>query len=198
MPVHSPGSRLYSSIPFKHLVVATGAGQTRNSNVSLNLTPFVDMMTILVTFLLIVFSASGEIIKSQRGLTLPTAVTKVGLQTAPIVMITQNELTLQGTLIAPVESILADDSSPMIDLLKEPLEAEAKRIKDDVDSGRINDVLKKACEAVAAGKRPEVFCPEGLVILQADEGTDTRLINKVIVTMRISGFNNILFAVKGK
>ncbi|MBK9072607.1 MAG: biopolymer transporter ExbD [Myxococcales bacterium] len=198
MPVHSPGPRLYSSVPFDHLVKHTGAGQTRASNVSLNLTPFVDMMTILVTFLLIVFSASGEIIKSQRGLTLPTAVTKAALQTAPIVMITQNELTLNGKLIAPVENIVADDSSPMIDLLKEPLEAEAKRIKDDVDNGRINDVLKKACEAIASGKRPEFFCPEGLVILQADEGTDARLVNKVIVTMRVSGFNNILFAVKGK
>lgn len=198
MPIHSPGPRLYSAIPFKHLVVHTGAGQTRASNVSLNLTPFVDMMTILVTFLLIVFSASGEIIKSQRGLSLPTAATKAALQTAPIVMITQNELTLQGALIAPVETILADDSSPLIDLLKEPLEAEAKRIKDDVDSGRINEVFKKACDDLAAGKRSDVFCPTGLVILQADEGTDTRLVNKVIVTMRIAGFNNIMFAVKGK
>jgi len=58
MPVHSPGSRLYSAVPFKHL--AQGAGKTsKKVDVYLNVTPFVDMMTILVTFLLMVFSASG-------------------------------------------------------------------------------------------------------------------------------------------
>ena len=73
MPVHKAGPRLYRSVPFKHLAKG-GAGSTaRSSNIALNLTPFVDMMTILVTFLLIVFSTSGELIKAQKGLELPKA-----------------------------------------------------------------------------------------------------------------------------
>jgi hypothetical protein len=41
-------------------------------------------------------------------------------------------------------------------------------------------------------------CPEGLAILQADEGTDTRIINKVVLTAKAAGFDNLLFAVKNK
>jgi hypothetical protein len=55
MAIHKAGPRLYRSVPFKHLAKGGAHGTARSSNVALNLTPFVDMMTILVTFLLIVF-----------------------------------------------------------------------------------------------------------------------------------------------
>jgi biopolymer transport protein ExbD len=73
MAIHKAGPRLYRSVPFKHLAKGGAHGTARSSNVALNLTPFVDMMTILVTFLLIVFSTSGELIKAQKGLELPKA-----------------------------------------------------------------------------------------------------------------------------
>jgi hypothetical protein len=42
------------------------------------------------------------------------------------------------------------------------------------------------------------MCPEGLAILQADQGTDVRMINKVVNTSKVAGFDNLLFAVKNK
>ena len=45
---------------------------------------------------------------------------------------------------------------------------------------------------------PGKVCPDGLAILQADESTDVRLINKIVVTAKAAGFNNLLFAVKNK
>src|SRR3989304_5380671 len=70
MPVHVPGPELYNSIPFRHL---GGKGKQGKKGVfaALNLTAFVDMMTMLVVFLLMTFSASGEILMSQKGLDLP-------------------------------------------------------------------------------------------------------------------------------
>jgi len=119
MPVHKVGPRLYHSIPFKHLVKHSGSAHGgRSSNISLNLVPFVDMMTMLVCFLLMVFSASGELLQAQRG---------------------QN--------IRP---------------------------------------------------KPGEVCPDGLAILQADEGTDARLINKIVNTAKAAGFDNLMFAVKNK
>ena len=75
MPVHSAGPRLYHSVPFKHIVKKTGTAGSgaRATNISMNLTPFVDMMTILVTFLLMVFSSSGQLLQAQKGLELPMA-----------------------------------------------------------------------------------------------------------------------------
>ena len=202
MPVHAAGPRLYNSVPFKHLVKGAGAGGTRASNVALNLTPFVDMMTILVTFLLMVFSASGELLQAQKGLELPIAENKQTLQTAPVIVVTKSEIVYQGQLVATVDSVLRDDSpSFKIEALYERLDAAAKKIKEDVALRKFAPPINKACDEARAGNRPlpgKPICPDGLAILQADKTTDARLINKIVNTSKAAGFDNILFAVKNK
>src|SRR5262249_19136760 len=186
MPVKSAGPRLYHSVHFKHLVKKSGSSSTtRASNIHLNLTPFVDMMTILVTFLLMVFSATGQILQAQKGLELPKADSKDILQTAPVIVLTRNEITYQGQLIATVDSVLHDDSPTLrIDALYERLQEAAKKIHEDVTIGKLSASAKKACEdqkngiRVLGGER----CPDGLAIVQGDETTDARVINKVVKT----------------
>lgn len=202
MPVHVAGPRLFSSIKLKVLGTKSGsAGGSRASNVYLNLTPFVDMMTILVTFLLMVFSSTGELLQAQAGLDLPLADNKDTLQQAPVIIVTKREITYQGELVATIEAVLRDDSPAFkIDALFERLDAAAKKIKEDIGLNKIPRDLQKACEEVKAGLRPVPgqLCPDGLAILQADETTDARLINKIVNTAKAAGFDNILFAVKNK
>ena len=202
MPVHKAGSRLYHSVPFKHLVKKAGSGAGhRASNISLNLVPFVDMMTMLVCFLLMVFSASGELLQAQRGLDLPIADSKQTLQQAPVIIVTKSEITYQGQLVATVDSALRDDSPTFkIDALYERLDAAAKKIKEDVGMGKLPKDLAKACDDAKNNIRPQPgkICPDGLAILQADESTDARLINKIVNTAKAAGFENLLFAVKNK
>lgn len=202
MPVHKAGSRLYHSVPFKHLVKKAGsASGSRSSNISLNLVPFVDMMTMLVCFLLMVFSASGELLQAQRGLDLPIADSKQTLQQAPVIIVTKSEITYQGQLVATVDSALRDDSPTFkIDALYERLDAAAKKIKEDVGMGKLPKDLAKACDDAKNNIRPQPgkICPDGLAILQADETTDARLINKIVNTAKAAGFDNLLFAVKNK
>ena len=203
MPVHSAGPRLYRSVPFKHLVKKSGsAAHQAQSNISLNLTPFVDMMTILVTFLLMVFSSTGQLLQAQKGLELPIAESRDTLQQAPVIIVTRSEITYQGQLVATTESVLRDDSPTFkIDALYERLDAAAKKIKEDVGLGRgMPKDLLKACEEAKQGLRPQPgkICPDGLAILQADESTDVRLINKIVNTAKAAGFDNLLFAVKNK
>lgn len=202
MPVHAAGSRLYRSVPFKHLVKKSGSSHAgRASNVSLNLVPFVDMMTMLVCFLLMVFSASGELLQAQRGLDLPTAESKQTLQQAPVIIVTKSEITYQGQLIATVDSAMRDESPTFkIDALYERLDAAAKQIKEDVGMGKLPKDLAKACDDAKNNIRPQPgkICPDGLAILQADESTDARLINKIVNTAKAAGFDNLLFAVKNK
>jgi biopolymer transport protein ExbD len=203
MPVQSAGPRLYRSIKFKHLVREAGsAAGGRNSNISLNLTPFVDMMTILVCFLLMVFSSTGQLLQAQKGLDLPIAEARETLQQAPVIIVTKSEITYQGQLVATVESVLRDDSPTFkIDALFERLDAASKKIKEDVANGKQARDLIKACEDAKAGQRPargKSICPDGLAILQADESTDARLINKIVNTAKAAGFDNLLFAVKNK
>src|SRR5688572_30765363 len=142
MPVRAAGPRLYRSIKFQHLGKAIHGG-TRNSNVSLNLTPFVDMMTILVTFLLMVFSASGEILRAHQGLELPLANQKAALQRAPIILVTETSVAVliqdEGSAmpimkdVAAVQSLL-DNPPPTlkIDALHEILKATYDSIHNNI------------------------------------------------------------------
>jgi biopolymer transport protein ExbD len=202
MAVHAAGPRLYRSIKFHHLAKTGGHAGGRNSNISLNLVPFVDMMTILVCFLLMVFSANGQLLQAQKGLDLPFAQSHDTLQEAPVIIVTRSEISYQGQSIITTELALKDDSAGFkIDLLYERLEAAARKIKEDVGLGRKYDKkLLEACEKAKNNIRPEPgkVCPDGLAILQADEATDARLINKIVNTAKAAGFDNLLFAVKNK
>jgi biopolymer transport protein ExbD len=202
MPVHAAGPRTYKSVKFKHLVKKAGSSAgSRSSNISLNLVPFVDMMTMLVCFLLMVFSASGQLLQAQKGLDLPIADSKETLQLAPVIIVTKSEITYQGQLVATVESALRDDSPTFkIDALFERLDAASKKIKEDVGMGKLPKDLAKACDDAKNNIRPQPgkICPDGLAILQADESTDARLINKIVNTAKAAGFDNLLFAVKNK
>lgn len=202
MPIQSAGPRLYRSVKFKHLVRGSGsAAGGRASNISLNLTPFVDMMTILVCFLLMVFSATGQLLQAVKGLELPIAQAHDTLQQAPVIIVTKTEITYQGQLVATVDSVMRDDSPTFkIDALFERLDAAAKKIREDVAYGRQAKDLLKSCEDAKQNIRPAPgkICPDGLAILQADESTDGQLINKIVNTAKAAGFDNLLFAVKNK
>ena len=203
MPVHAGGPRLFHSIKFKHLVRSAGSGSgPRSSNISLNLVPFVDMMTMLVCFLLMVFSSSGELLSAQRGLELPDATSKTVLQRAPVIIVTHDEITYQGGSIARVDAVLRDESpTGRVEALYERLFAAAQKIKQDVLDGHVDDKrLLASCEKMRAHQRqePGMMCPDGLAILQADKATDARVINKIVVTAKAAGFDNLLFAVNNK
>jgi hypothetical protein len=60
--------------------------------------------------------------------------------------------------------------------------------------------LLESCEKAKAGGRAKdgEICPDGLAILQADKETDVRVINKLVNTAKVAGFDNLLFAVKNK
>ena len=202
MPVHPVGSRLYRSVKFKHLVKKSGStAGGRGTNIALNLTPFVDMMTILVTFLLMVFSSTGQLLQAQKGLDLPIAESHDTLQLAPVIIVTKSEITYEGQLVATTDSVLQDQSPTFkIDALYERLDAAAKKIKETVGMASDSDWRHKACADAKNGIRPKPgeICPDGLAILQADEDTDVRLINKIVNTAKAAGFDNLLFAVKNK
>ncbi|MEZ4366366.1 MAG: biopolymer transporter ExbD [Kofleriaceae bacterium] len=214
MPVHVAGPRLYHSVKFKHLVKGAGAGATRASNISLNLVPFVDMMTILVTFLLMVFGTTGEILTVQKGLELPTvsAEQASALQMAPIITVSRSEIAFKGELVTTVDEVLADERpSFKIDQLFERLKSVSDALKEEIskkkdkDGRDLDPKLLKVCAEAKQGIRPQkdakgniTICPDSLAILQADEQVDATVINKVVNTAKAAGFDNLLFAVKKK
>jgi len=213
MPVQSAGPRLYRSIKFQHLGKAIHGG-ARATNVSLNLTPFVDMMTILVTFLLMVFSASGEILRAHQGLELPIARSKAALQKAPVILVTETSIAVlisEGSSAMPIMKDVAavrsllDNPPPTlkIDALHEILKATYDNIHNDVAAEKnVTKAELEACQREQAGLPPitkgggTILCPDGLAVVQADKNTDARIISMVVNTARQAGFEKLLFAIK--
>lgn len=172
------------------------------------------MMTILVTFLLMVFSASGEILRAHQGLQLPLANQKAALQRAPIILITETSVAVliqdEGSAmpimkdVAAVQSLL-DNPPPTlkIDALHEILKATYDNIHNNIaaEKGVTKEELS-ACKreaeglpAISKGGRT-ILCPDGLAVVQADKQTDARIISMVVNTARQAGFEKLLFAIK--
>jgi biopolymer transport protein ExbD len=202
MSVSKAGPRLYRSIPFRHLGKGGAAGSKRSSNISMNLTPFVDMMTILVTFLLMVFSASGELLRATKGLELPAADRKDILQIAPVISISDEKIEFQGEQVATIDLILKDENPQLkIEKLFEKMQAYSKKRQTEINVPTTDSdkLAKKICDEAKQGKvNKENLCPLGLAILQADKDTDARIINMVVTTAKFAEFDNLLFAVKAK
>jgi biopolymer transport protein ExbD len=220
MPVHAAGPRLFRSIKFEHLGKQVHGG--RASNVSLNLTPFVDMMTILVTFLLMVFSASGELLRAQEGLEMPLARQQQAVQRAPVVTVSEQDIKIiidrqdaqmpDMSDVGSVPSLLANPpSGQRIEGLYEKLKVVFDDVQNNIAAGNkkmFSQLELDACKREKDGLPPQMamdkegnlnvitYCPEGLVLVQADKNTDARIISMVVNTARLAGFGKMLFAVK--
>ncbi len=195
MPVHVPGPRLYHSIPFKHIAQHEGGGGPP-SDVALNITPFVDMMTILTTFLLMTFSASGEILMSQRGLEMPNATSKSDLRRAPVITVARDAIMFNNEMLAD-PSTIENDNSPqwkIVELL-ERLKQERKAFDLHFRNLPDSDPEKKRCARVGDPKNAVDTCIVGLALLQADRRTSAKVLNRVLKTANAAGYTNLMFVV---
>ena len=207
MPVHAPSARLFGSVPFRFLGGGKGGGR-KATNVSLNVVPFVDMMTILVCFLLMTFSASGEIIMAQKGVELPDATNKDQLRKAPVIVVSRDAITFNGDSMGDPRLLASDNSMEwkIVDLF-ERLRHESQLFELAMSSGDVHESERNKCscpegffwdeeqDRCEVGQAPPIaLCLRGLVILQADKSTSAKVINRVLKTAYAADFRNIMFA----
>jgi biopolymer transport protein ExbD len=179
MPIGAAGARLGNNNP---LEFAKKGGHAKKSVMaSLNLTSMVDMFTILVVFLMMTFSASGDILFQTKDITLPQAINYHDLERAPVVGISADNILLNGEFMARTEDVSQSkslDMSATLYLLKDKL-------------GQLKDKWVEIHSA--AGEQWN-----GLVIIQADQSIDFNTLKKVMFTCGIAGYQNINFAVRAK
>jgi biopolymer transport protein ExbD len=196
MPVRSPGPRLYGALPFKYLAQGAKMGSSRPVDLYLNVIPFVDMMTILVCFLLMVFTTSGELISAQRGLVLPNATNQDKLKRAPIIIVTRDTITLNGQGVGvQVDRLEADEGMEWkIAELYDGLRQEQQRFKLTGFDGMTQEE-KDYCTNPRPNPKPEEICADGLLIMQADRDTPAKVLNRVLKTAYAAQYPNVMFAV---
>lgn len=196
MPVQPPGPRLYQALPFKYLAQGARQSARRPVDVYLNVVPFVDMMTILVTFLLIVFSTGGELIKAQSGLVLPNATNQFKLKQAPVIIVTREAITLNGQGVGTeVSRIVADEGSEktIVELYDRLRQEKLQFRMSGFD--KLSAEEKGYCTSPKPDPKPEEICVDGLLIMQADRDTPAKVLNRVLYTAKTAEYPNVMFAV---
>src|SRR5262245_12834837 len=108
MPIEVPGKR-YSKRLQKSKIFGHGAHIRKSTFADLLITPLVDMFVIIVLFLIANFSATGEILNMTRDIQLPTASHVKELEVVPVVMISKNDVVLDGVLVGRLDDLTKAD-----------------------------------------------------------------------------------------
>lgn len=143
-------------------------------NDSLNLTAMIDMFSILVVFLIMNFSSTGEIFFISKDIKLPEANHARPIDNAPLISIVGNTITLEAEKLG-----------------ENPVYLEEK----DVNLPRLKSKLQQMrimAEAVSPG---QPF--KGQVNVQADVNTPVVYIKRVMNTLISEGWTGVNFAVQG-
>jgi len=175
MPIHQPGKVLLHHIPLKFVNDRVAGGGRKSVDLSIPLVPFIDFLIVLVVFLLMSFSASGELVAQQPSITMPDAANTQALEIAPIIAIDARVVTLDGMRVADYSTLAQTANLDRIEQLVQNLET-----------------LKRNWTMLHPA---QPF--DGSLIIQADKEVDFRVIKKIMFSSAQAGYTNVSFAVNG-
>ena len=132
----------------------------------LNLIPMIDILSVLVSFLL-VYSTEVEIVQNSLNIEIPESIVTAKPRETVVVMLTKDELFVQGERVASLDDVRADKAAVFAPLKK---------------------VLERP--RLISGDPEE----EREVTVMADKSLPYELLKKVMQTATDSGFGQISFA----
>jgi biopolymer transport protein ExbD len=178
MAIEAPKPHLYHSIGLEAAKGKLGGGGRKKLDAPLNLVAYIDMMTVLVIFLLMTFSASGEILFVQKNITLPDAHNWSELERAPVIGVTKDVVTLDGRQVATGEELLKDSATG------------------DMKIAELHDELVTAKNNYKLLHPQEDF--KGVCVIQSDKNVEFKMLRKVMFSAAAAGYQNVNFAVRPK
>ncbi|MFZ1863959.1 MAG: biopolymer transporter ExbD [Polyangiales bacterium] len=173
MAIKRPEPELLRHIPLKFVRDRVSGHGRKSVDHQIPLIPFIDFLIVLVIFLLMSFSASGELIAQQPTITMPDAKNTQKIEISPVVAIDERVITLDGTRVADTQTQGQSAQVDRIEPLIQGLESE-----------------KRKWETIHPS---EPFA--GQVIVQADRNIDFRVVKKVMFSAASAGYGNVSFAV---
>jgi len=148
----------------------------RNKNtVALNLVSLMDIFTILVFFLL-VNSSEVETLPNAKDLQLPESIAEKKAKETVVILITEENILVQGTVIAKVADVMATKGND-IPALRQALKSQNDR------------VLRREAQDDIAGRE---------ITIMGDRDIPYRLLKKVMATCAESDYGQISLAVLQK
>ena len=175
MPIVIPAPHLYKSVTLESTSAKLGKAGRKSLYENLNLVAYIDMMTMLVIFLLMSFSATGEILFVQKNIVLPEAQNWTDLERAPAIDISADVVTLNGQQVATMDQLVQDNAGA------------------DYKITELHDQLVTLKNNYKLLHPTEEF--NGIAIIQADKAVEFKALRKVMFTAQVAGYNNVNFAV---
>jgi biopolymer transport protein ExbD len=179
MPVEKPQARLGHHFKMKALKGAHKGKKGLYQN--LNLTAMVDMLTIFVVFLLMTFSATGELNFIQKDIKMPDATKVKSLETAHVVSVsppgpgTPGFITLDGRKVAETAELQKKEGGG---------DWKIAQLTETLEIFKNNDKLTQSYK--------------GNIIVQCDRQVEFKVLKQVMYSTALAGYGNINFAVNQK
>lgn len=175
MPIVTPGKRPCARLQKSKVFGKKGGfGKKHGGYASLNLTPMVDMFTIIVIYLIQNFSSDGDILYMSKDIQLPNITAQMKLERAPVVSVSAESVSLDGSRVIDVADLTRDETWN-IPALEEAMREARKKIEASSDAFR-GDGFK------------------GVVNIQVDKAVQFKVLKKVMFACNQAGFGNVSFA----
>jgi biopolymer transport protein ExbD len=143
----------------------------------LNITPMMDMMTIILVFLLKTFSSSSSTITFDQNLKVPSSTTQLKLKEAISVTVTKKVILVEGDGVAPITGGKVDPA-----------------VKRDGENGYyitpLVDILEKHARKEKKVAELTGVPWEAQLMLIADQTTPYRLLTEVLYSCGQAGYGN--------
>ena len=174
MAIVTPGKRPGERIAQSKVFGKKFGRAKRGVYAALTLTSLVDVMTIIVIFLLMNFSANGEVLYMTKDIHLPDAYHGAQLDRAPVVSVSGESVTLDGRMLASTGDLAKGDAVGVPEL--------EDALRDE----------KRRYETIHQNDPDHPF--RGLINVQADRRIPFKVIKRIMFACNQSGFGNINFA----
>ncbi len=138
----------------------------------MTLVPFIDMLMILVVFLL-VHTSDVDVLPNTKNISIPESISDKKPRPTVVVMITKDDLLVDGRSVASVAEVIAAND-PVIEPLKQALQAQA------------DTVLKDAAQQDIAARE---------VTILGDRHTPYSVLRKVMATCTDAEYGKVSLAV---
>jgi biopolymer transport protein ExbD len=155
--------------------IGMGLKRREPKQVSMKLTPLIDMVIILLTFLLMSASSEPEIMSIARDLQLPISSSQKTPKTTSIIAVTPSWILLDGAQIVSVNQVLNSNTLLIPELL-----AELRN-------------LRGVSEKI--GEMSDRFGFTGNISIQGDRTIEYQILKKVMYTCGQIGYNEMMLAV---
>jgi len=170
--IHQPGRRLMHGVKLKYVWNKVTGHGGKGVNAGLNLVSFIDFLVVTVIFLLMSFSASGEM-SVDKNVRLPKAENVEDIIDAPMVAVNGNQILVDGVQAGSTRSIEELGRLQKID--------------------ELFNILRSKRELWKQVQPNKPF--PGVCILQVDGAVPALVVKSVFQTAAFAGYPNVSFMV---